>query len=141
MKKRKVWRYTCDFCKKSGCNGGHIAAHEKQCFRNPDRNCPFCQAGSVRALLSIMDGITEDNEDEKLKQLKEAAVDCPACILSVLMQIPQQECEFESDPMWPGDEPKVHHYTRRWCSSWNYKQAADDYMREKRDEETAQYRF
>jgi len=42
MKTKKVNRYYCDFCNKSGCNSGHIKAHEKKCCKNPFRICEMC---------------------------------------------------------------------------------------------------
>jgi len=44
MKVRRVNRYYCDFCKKSGCAAGHMKKHEKHCTLNPDRVCRMCQA-------------------------------------------------------------------------------------------------
>ena len=42
MTKRKVWRYKCDHCRKSGCSGGAMKAHECRCFKNPERLCSMC---------------------------------------------------------------------------------------------------
>lgn len=43
MKTKRVNRYYCEFCKKSGCSKGHMATHEKHCTMNPDRECRMCK--------------------------------------------------------------------------------------------------
>lgn len=132
MKKRKAWRYTCDFCKKSGCSGGAIANHERRCFRNPNRHCPMCEVNGIAHLLPVFDGINDDNEDEKLKLLDTEADHCPACMLSAMMQGPQQTITWES---FDGSTEGSH--VTRWFSKFNYKTAADAYMNEKRSEENS----
>jgi hypothetical protein len=42
MKAVKRWRYYCDFCKKAGNSGFHLAKHEKSCTLNPQRECGHC---------------------------------------------------------------------------------------------------
>lgn len=42
MRSIKKWRYFCDFCKKSGGSGSHMAKHEKGCTLNPARECGLC---------------------------------------------------------------------------------------------------
>ncbi len=42
MRRVKRWRFYCDFCKKAGGSGGHIARHEKGCTLNPGRVCRVC---------------------------------------------------------------------------------------------------
>lgn len=37
MKRKRVWRYYCDFCKKSGCGRAAMAWHEQRCINNPAR--------------------------------------------------------------------------------------------------------
>lgn len=48
---KKVNRYYCEFCKKSGCSGGHISKHEKSCTRNPNRICRLCELLKRDAIL------------------------------------------------------------------------------------------
>ena len=43
MRSKKVWRYYCEFCKKSGCSKYHIEKHENHCTANPNRGCGFCE--------------------------------------------------------------------------------------------------
>jgi len=39
MTRRQVWRYKCDFCKKSNCSGPSVKKHERGCTNNPARIC------------------------------------------------------------------------------------------------------
>ena len=43
MNKKRVWRYYCQYCKKSGCSAGHTKHHEAHCTMNPNRKCGFCE--------------------------------------------------------------------------------------------------
>lgn len=96
----------------------------------------MCEVTGIAHLLPVFDGITDDNEAEKLKLLEEKAEHCPACMLSAMMQGPQQTITWEGFAGESGGK-----YQTRWFGSWNYKTAADAYMQEKREEETAHYSF
>lgn len=50
MKTKKVNRYYCDFCKKSGGSSYHMKEHEKHCTMNPDRQCRMCEIAEVEPL-------------------------------------------------------------------------------------------
>ena len=95
MKKRKVWRYTCDFCGKSNCGGGAIAKHERHCTMNPQRICRMCAAVGEKQtpIAELKDalwngpvtdyyGVTQTG----IEPLRIAAHNCPACILAALRQ-------------------------------------------------------
>ena len=43
MRIKRVNRYYCDFCKKSGCSKFHLQQHESSCTANPDRVCRMCK--------------------------------------------------------------------------------------------------
>lgn len=82
MRKVKKWRYYCDFCKKSGAAGGHIAKHERGCTKNPGRECGMCKIAKleqkpVAELLAALN-------DGGLPAVTELAQHCPACILSAI---------------------------------------------------------
>lgn len=80
MTKRKTWRYRCDFCRKSGCNGSHIRTHEKHCTHNPDRECRLCaETRDYRKLV-------EEFKSKDLDWLRGQVSNCPVCILSVIVQ-------------------------------------------------------
>ncbi len=106
MKKVKRWRYYCDYCKKSGGNGGHMKKHELSCTANPDRKCGFCYQAEVEqpktqdmidlvnkfvtsvswgnsdeCSNTLKDGVTEK---QVLKELRELTNNCPACILTAM---------------------------------------------------------
>lgn len=79
MRSKRVLRYYCDFCKKSGCSSYHIQRHERGCTNNPDRECGVCQATGVggatvpELLEAARHGLTA---------LRNAAECCPACMLA-----------------------------------------------------------
>ncbi len=107
MKVRRVNRYYCDFCKKSGCSKGHLRRHEEHCTLNPNRVCGVCAMleetqSPLEALVAMLPspkGQEAWNEEfdyhyfaeafttqcnKALKGLRNAANDCPACILAAI---------------------------------------------------------
>jgi len=62
MNKKRVWRYYCEFCKKSGCSAGHIKHHEEHCTMNPMRKCGFCEYAGVDNV-SIIDSLKALKQD------------------------------------------------------------------------------
>lgn len=92
MKRKQVWRYYCEFCKKSGCSGGHIRHHEEHCTANPDRKCGFhehewWEGGPQPAMADLIAAINSGHDwDEGMKALREVAENCPACILAAIKQ-------------------------------------------------------
>jgi hypothetical protein len=60
MRAVKRWRYYCDFCKKAGQSGFHMAKHEKSCTLNPARECRMCvklaegSQADMSAMLAIL---------------------------------------------------------------------------------------
>lgn len=107
MKTKIVNRYYCDFCRKSGGSASAMSRHEKHCTLNPNRECRVCQymtetytGTPVSELLKILPkqlpsdvNWTHDEwyrfydaVDEAMPKLREAAGNCPACILAALRQ-------------------------------------------------------
>ena len=103
MKRKKVWRFYCDFCKKSGCSGGAIAKHEKSCTMNPNRVCGMCAADQGRwpaeypTVASLIEAAKKDSESHKIdgdlewqvhdhKHLLEVSDGCPACMMAGIRQ-------------------------------------------------------
>jgi len=99
MKKKKVWRYYCEFCKKSGCSGGHLSSHEKSCTNNPDRVCKMCNAAGLNQK-SIAELIKTLGLGDKagVDALREATDGCPACMLSAIRQSGLQIPDNENGP-------------------------------------------
>ena len=69
--------------------------HEKGCTRNPARECYLCQnnCASAQDLHALAEALKKEYgdeyqyiTDEDLKRIRDAAADCPACILSVIQQ-------------------------------------------------------
>jgi hypothetical protein len=103
---KKVNRYYCEFCKKSGCNASVIKRHESSCTMNPDRVCNVCdtflkqEQPDISKLIEKLpdaqmsyigeeeDGVTLTSEqiNDALALLREATGNCPACMLAALRQ-------------------------------------------------------
>lgn len=109
MRKKKVWRYYCDFCKKANCSAPSIRKHEKGCTMNPSRVCGMCgmfdlEQPSLNKMMAFLPDPekykeTSDAYDwisytsafsvkvtEALPKLRDEAENCPACILAALRQ-------------------------------------------------------
>ena len=64
MKIKKVNRYYCEYCKKSGCSAYHIQKHEKSCTVNPGRICNMCEImGNGKHDLNILKDLLPDTKD------------------------------------------------------------------------------
>ena len=131
MKRKKVWRYYCDHCKKSGCSGGWISRHEKRCTANPDRVCGFCRLADIDQVPIHV--LTDTIHDEMavsepisvaeaaanaVKALRDKTEGCPACILAAIRQ--------------SGLRPGVINFDFKseaaaWFSCYNNEQAKDGY--------------
>lgn len=104
MKTKRVNRYYCDFCKKSGCNKHALEQHEAHCTMNPHRECRMCEAQGespkpMDELLSILPephngGWVSSEEERKYllsmrpytEKLFDKVGGCPACILATFRQ-------------------------------------------------------
>ena len=91
MIRKRVWRYYCEHCKRSGCSGGHMARHERGCTANPSRVCGFHEAmrATQPQMAALLDTVKEHypiDPAAMMVALRDAADDCPACILSALRQ-------------------------------------------------------
>ena len=102
MKTKRVLRYYCDFCKKSGCSKHHMERHEEHCTLNPNRSCRMCNnyhaSDAIKKAIAILpnpkDYVKHDSYDAMLSVATEAVwhdveelLDhCPACMLSAVRQ-------------------------------------------------------
>jgi len=105
MKCKKVWRYYCEFCKKSGGHKYWMERHEGGCTINPGRICGMCSlVGNYQAPIEelkniILKYICKDtgeipfvitnlivDEKKTLAELREKTNNCPACILAAIRQ-------------------------------------------------------
>lgn len=102
MRKKLVWRFYCDHCRKSGCSGGHMAKHEKHCCGNPDRVCRMCERGQtvqppIDDLIAALergvrfvpssDPAFDGWFEADLTALRAVAESCPACMLAAIIQL------------------------------------------------------
>lgn len=116
MTTKKVNRYYCDFCKKSGGSAGHIKRHEKHCTNNINRECGVCKnaldkgQSDLTKLIKILpdakEYLVEDySQPDRLKVdinkailiLRKESGGCPACMLAALRlsRIPLYLCDFD----------------------------------------------
>jgi len=103
MKQKRVWRYYCDFCGKSGCNKASIKKHEMHCTMNPNRICRMCELMEweqqpieklKKSIVKIKDEKQVDDgfitgiipAEYNIEKLKDISNGCPACIMSALRQ-------------------------------------------------------
>lgn len=133
MRTKRVNRYYCDFCKKSGCSAPHMKRHEERCTMNPNRTCGVCAmmnegrndeeeyAAPLAELVAMWSPLGDldvdvllDNKrlneacDAVLCKVREAAGNCPACILASIRQAGDAGMAFtfdfraEMDAVWAG---------------------------------------
>lgn len=104
MRSKRVLRYYCDHCKKSGCGKAAIMKHEARCVRNPARVCGFC------AHIAEDDPEYAPPSNEELraifakdgyKAMRERCRECPACTLATLLQCKAFGCEPDGEGGWP----------------------------------------
>ena len=125
MKTKKVNRYYCDHCKKSGCSARHMKKHETGCTLNPNRICGYCRISEIeqmemKRLLDVLPCPPTEIEDEygwigygdipdieiAIDKLRELTQNCPMCIFSALRQkdIPIYMTKFnykeDTDVFW-----------------------------------------
>ena len=108
MRRKQVWRYYCDFCKKSNCSAASISHHEKRCTKNPDRYCGMCAIVDIPQkpiieLIALLADVTMVEQSDgilpecisyqlvgdigtALEKLRDETENCPACILAALRQ-------------------------------------------------------
>ena len=112
MRTKKVSRYWCDYCNKAGLSKSAMERHEKHCTLNPERSCRVCSllGGShglpVSDLVALLPdsapyhaSISTINTDDwkihkelsdavkaAMPALREAVMQCPACIMAALRQ-------------------------------------------------------
>lgn len=107
MTKRRCWRYKCDYCGKTGCGAGAMKSHERGCTANPHRVCRmhrFCEKPQVPVseLVAIMRQCPgmEPPDFGTLPvpdAVREAADNCPVCILAAVRQSGQHGENFAFD--------------------------------------------
>ncbi len=94
MRKRKVWRFYCEFCGRGGCSGGHVAKHERGCTANPNRECGMHPMigdpqPPMNDLLKPLMSEKESGDwdwERAMDGLRYVASGCPACILAAIRQ-------------------------------------------------------
>ena len=103
MRKKQVWRYYCDHCRKGRFTESSMRLHEEHCTLNPARKCRMCNYGdgagiTVAELIKLLPIVPNPLSDgtnctmlyaataAAMPKLREAAGNCPACIMAALRQ-------------------------------------------------------
>ena len=103
MKKKKVWRYWCDFCGKGGCRASAMSQHEKHCTMNPQRECRICKY--TKQIQKPLDELVAAYSRGGIDELRDAANNCPACMLAAVRKIQgtnPYECDEDGNSPWIG---------------------------------------
>ena len=107
MRTKRVNRYYCEFCRKSGGSAGHMVRHEEHCTMNPHRKCRMCESidtpqPDIRSLLSALPNAEtfevpaqfgigkayrglDDGIRAGIERCK-SITECPICIFAALRQ-------------------------------------------------------
>lgn len=99
MRTKRMLRYFCDYCSKSGGRRDSMRKHESGCTLNPNRRCKMCalmhewvnddERASLKELIQIIDDahftMPQLNGD-KILELIRKKTDCPACTLAAIRQ-------------------------------------------------------
>lgn len=114
-------RYYCDHCNKGNGSPSAMRRHERGCTLNPQRVCGMCaklaeDGGPEPApprdeLLRLLD-------NEGFKAMREAANDCPACILSALRARNTDSAEAPFYVPGPEDGRNEWSYTTAKAEYW-----------------------
>lgn len=102
MRTKQVQMHYCEYCGKRGMRAYYIREHEKHCTLNPNRECRVCglieeQQPRMADLLALLPRFPHgDNEiytdqaaaavEALMPALRNAANNCPACIMAALRQ-------------------------------------------------------
>jgi len=103
MKRKQVWRYYCDFCRKAGCSAGHLKRHEASCTANPLRVClahgKLSLSGRAqRPMTELIGALDGSGADAEVAVLRDLADGCPICILAAIRQSHRQMSADEDGP-------------------------------------------
>jgi hypothetical protein len=105
MKRKQVYRYYCDFCRKSKGTKNAMEIHERHCTMNPNRACRMCyklesDAEPMSVLIACLPipfpntkpndynetAVYPDELKAGIEKLREASGNCPVCMLAALRQ-------------------------------------------------------
>ena len=96
MRRKRVWRYYCEFCGKSKGTKQSMELHEKHCTANPDRECRLCEGGGVKSILALLppyddikihySGSNFILPEETVKEIREVSDHCPICLFAAIRQ-------------------------------------------------------
>ena len=89
MKTKKVNRYYCDYCKKSGGASYAMQQHEISCTGNPLRYCKMCKLLQLeqKPMIELLKTIPIEYKGIAVPEaLQQITNNCPVCIFAALRQ-------------------------------------------------------
>jgi hypothetical protein len=120
-----VWRYACEFCKKSGCSAFHIRKHERGCTANPNRVCGLCahvgkEQRPINDLVAAVRVVTADGDRVvDIQGLRDITGNCPACILAALRQSNVMKWDGDPEDVPPRTDFDFKTEMKSWWSELN----------------------
>ncbi len=77
----------------------------------------------LKDLLAILDGITVDNRAEKMRELRDAATGCPACVFTALRHHPRTSLTAAAKDYKDGDYSQDRYISipfdwKKECADW-----------------------
>lgn len=122
MKEKRVLRYYCEHCKKSGCSKHWMQRHEDSCIHNPNRVCRFhafirmdedCHFISTADLVTIA-----KTRKGTLNDLRELTMGCPACMLATITQSGLNDSPADEDGYGAQNEFQAWRYKEEKAEFW-----------------------
>lgn len=119
-------RYYCDHCNKGSGSPSAMQRHEKGCTKNPERVCGMCLVSGERN--HRPDDLLQILNEGGFEALKEAAEECPACILSALRLLPTYPPSEDGPGGITGPDDGRH--------TWRFKDAKEEWWKGLRERES-----
>lgn len=132
MRERRVLRFYCDHCSQSAGRRNAMEKHERGCTKNPARVCGMCIAASGAPSQYTVQQLAEilgDGSPERMKELRRATDNCPACILAAIRV---GKCTWWSSNLnesFDGSYVEFD-FKKEAAAFWNEVNAANDERRE-----------
>ena len=128
MTKKQVWKYRCDYCKKTGLSAGHMTNHERHCTNNPNRICRMHAriAGEDIAAPTMPDmfrALKLRPLENAMIELRRIAHNCPMCILAAIRQTGIQK--WDGDPGGSGPPDLRFDFKKELEAAWQTINEAD----------------
>jgi len=118
VRRERVWRYHCGFCRKSNCSAASMSRHQEHCTANPNRKCGMCGVSGTGHGGPVVDAVKvlSKGTQAELDQLRNFCEGCPACMLAAIRQSKIEDVPSDIHPGSKGAWAMTVH------PSWSYKE-------------------